>query len=311
VRYYLAFTDSMKAKAAEDDRLTEVASSGPWKVYEIEDWGLVEPLDQLPVVVPGLDTSPLRPKQARDHWLEVGMSWFQDREVWEGSVPVAGGPTAWPRVPVEVVADPVTGEQKPTDDRYLAKVEPVGTIPQTELPPVEVSDLEVRDDGMSFKVDRVGVPVLVRMSYFPNWKVEGAQGPFRAAPNFMVVVPTENEVTLRYGWTPIDGIAYSLTGLGLAGLVVLWRLGPVEYPPKRRRGDAAADDTFDDDLPSWLQPHDQSALDETGPVPVVMGASGESMEPPPPPVARQPLAAPVAGRPDLFVDWDDGDLDPR
>ena len=47
------------------------------------------------------------------------------------------------------------------------------------------------DQSISFEVDQVGVPVLVRVSYFPTWKVEGADGPYRVAPNFMVVVPTE------------------------------------------------------------------------------------------------------------------------
>jgi hypothetical protein len=42
------------------------------------------------------------------------------------------------------------------------------------------------------------VPVLVRTSYFPNWAADGAEGPFRVSPNFMVVVPTETEVTLSY-----------------------------------------------------------------------------------------------------------------
>jgi hypothetical protein len=303
----------MKQQADAEDRLTKVASSGPWNVYEVEGWGLVEPLSEVPVVVPGLSTSPLQPKQARDHWLEVGMSWFQDREVWDGTVPVASGPTAWPRVPVRIVPDPITGEQKPTDDRYLAKVEPAEPIPTSELPPVEVTDVEVGDDGVSFKVDRVGVPVLVRMSYFPNWKVSGAQGPFRAAPNFMVVVPTENTVTLKYGWTPIDGLAYALTGLGLCGLVVLWRLGPVEYPPpkprrRRRRGEP---EPPDEELPAWLlAPAAVPALADTGPVPVTAGAviGGDTASGSAVTVAPAP---PVPGRPDLFVDWDDADADPR
>ena len=41
--------------------------------------------------------------------------------------------------------------------------------------------------------------MLVKVSYFPNWEVEGAEGPYRIAPNLMVVVPTEQEVHLHYG----------------------------------------------------------------------------------------------------------------
>ncbi len=54
-----------------------------------------------------------------------------------------------------------------------------------------------QQQSISFDVDQVGVPVLVKVSYFPNWKVEGAEGPYRVAPNQMIVVPTENDVELQ------------------------------------------------------------------------------------------------------------------
>src|SRR3546814_5653242 len=60
-----------------------------------------------------------------------------------------------------------------------------------------VSDLEVDTDRISFTVDEVGEPVLVKASYFPNWQVSGADGPYRVAPSLMVVVPTDEQVELR------------------------------------------------------------------------------------------------------------------
>jgi hypothetical protein len=83
---------------------------------------------------------------------------------------------------------------------------------------------------MSFTVDQIGVPVLVRVSYFPNWEVTGAEGPYRVAPNMMVVIPTANEVELNYGLTNIDYASYAVTLLGVIGLFVLWRRGQVVYP---------------------------------------------------------------------------------
>jgi hypothetical protein len=72
---------------------------------------------------------------------------------------------------------------------------------------------------VSFTVDKIGVPVLVRVSYFPNWKVEGAKGPYRVAPNMMLVIPTSNDVTLHYGSTSLDYLAYLLTLIGIGVLV--------------------------------------------------------------------------------------------
>ena len=74
---------------------------------------------------------------------------------------------------------------------------------------------------MSFKVSETGVPVLVKVSYFPNWKVEGATGPWRATPNLMVVLPTEEKVVLTYGRTGIDLFSIFLSLIGLVLLLLL------------------------------------------------------------------------------------------
>ncbi len=74
---------------------------------------------------------------------------------------------------------------------------------------------------MSFKVSEIGVPVLVKVSYFPNWEVDGAKGPWRATPNLMVVLPTEEEVVLTYGRTGVDVLSIFLSFIGLMLLFVL------------------------------------------------------------------------------------------
>ena len=91
--------------------------------------------------------------------------------------------------------------------------------------------MSTTDNSISFSVDQVGVPVLVKASYFPNWTVEGAEGPYRVAPNFMVVVPTANRVTLTYGTSGIEYLGYLLTLVGVVLVFVLWRKGPVRYEP--------------------------------------------------------------------------------
>ena len=74
------------------------------------------------------------------------------------------------------------------------------------------------DDRVSFDVDRVGSPVLVKVSYFPNWKATGADGPWRVTPNFMVVVPTARHVSLHYGRTAVDDAGLGLTVIGVVAL---------------------------------------------------------------------------------------------
>ena len=55
------------------------------------------------------------------------------------------------------------------------------------------------DDRVSFTVDKIGVPVLVKVSYFPNWEASGARGPWRVAPNLMVVIPTSTRFRCTTG----------------------------------------------------------------------------------------------------------------
>jgi hypothetical protein len=108
------------------------------------------------------------------------------------------------------------------------------------VPEVEVSNVQTRDEGISFDVDRVGTPVLVKISYFPNWKVSGADGPYRVAPNLMVVVPTDKHVSLTYGRTGVEYLSYTLTLLGIIGLVLLIRRPVMRFTGPEARADAAA-----------------------------------------------------------------------
>ena len=63
--------------------------------------------------------------------------------------------------------------------------------------------------------------MLVKVSYFPNWRASGADGPYRVAPNFMVVIPNDTHVELTYGRTGVEWLSLALTLLGVAGLVLL------------------------------------------------------------------------------------------
>jgi hypothetical protein len=107
-----------------------------------------------------------------------------------------------------------------------------GDVPQ-QVPttPVAVTDVATTDDGVEFDVSDVGQPVLVKVSYFPNWKADGADGPWRVGPNLMVVVPTSTHVSLSYGYTSVDYLGWLITALGIVGLVLLVRRGPLHMPP--------------------------------------------------------------------------------
>ncbi len=229
VRYVMVRTDEAKREAEAQPELTLLATSGPWEIFQVADSDIVVPLDVQPVVVER------RGGDQRERNLELGTSWFQHQDEW-AAIPADDGPEEWQRISVAVdesrlIPDPNRPPDEPdTRGKQVDIVLPEQEIEPVQLPPVQVSDVETDQQELSFRVDQVGVPVLVRVSYFPNWNVEGAEGPYRIAPNFMVVVPTENEVRLSYGRSGSDLFYYVLTLVGI-GLLVFFR----------RRGDAVFD----------------------------------------------------------------------
>ncbi len=218
VRYYLVFSPEAQQQARVNPDLELVATTPytrdceaeelsaktcptTWEIYEVGDSPLVAGLAIQPTVVTGIKQT------QRGGWLDVAMAQYIDQARYP--VPLAAkGPKDWQRVAATV-------------DRPFASNFGDGTTIEVAtpriLPAVDVSDIVEGNGSLSFRVDRVGVPVVVKESYFPTWRALGADGPFRLAPNMMVVIPTERTVTLR-----IERDAAGTLGLTLTALGVLW-----------------------------------------------------------------------------------------
>ncbi len=211
VKYFMGFTPEAVTAASAQPGLVKVAQSGPWVVFRVSESDLVVPLTVQPVVVAMASGDP------RERWLEIGTSWFQHADEW-AALPAEDGPQEWQHINSEIDLTRRVGEPG-ASGRRVDIVTPGEAIETVALPPVVVSDVVQGQSEVSFNVDKVGVPILVRVSYFPNWKVDGAKGPFRVAPNMMVVIPTSNTVKLQYGSTSLDYTAYLLTFIGIGILV--------------------------------------------------------------------------------------------
>lgn len=217
VKYYLADSAETIAQADQVPELTHVATSGPWHVYQVADSELVAPMTHEPAVWNAHDQAITS--------VQPSVAWFLDPTRWD--VPFAfDGPKEWKRVKIDTswwdhdwstLTDLVTQTTGKSADAPLPRVS------TPKLPAVKVSNISSTTDSISFDVDKVGVPVRVKMSYFPNWQVDGAKGPYRITPNQMVVIPTSKHVKLHYGRTPIDWTGTILLFVGLAALAWLAR----------------------------------------------------------------------------------------
>ena len=234
IRYYIPHTAKAKEAAAAEPQLRLVASSKPFEIYELTRHAVVTALAVQPTVVTGIGPG------LNDGFIDVGIAQWIGADTAFPTTMVTGGPPDWIRRRAVVKPPTSTSANATPPKRGLGvsllpaprrasgpnKPESSAVI-QRELPPVTVSNVRVDPSSVHFRVDRTGVPVLVRISWFPNWKVRGGSGPYRAMPNYMVVIPSRNDVTLTFGKTGFDRVGSLASVLGVIGVLVL---------RKKRRG---------------------------------------------------------------------------
>jgi hypothetical protein len=209
VEYYVSFTPEAASKAAQTDGFEQIAVTEPFHIFSLPETDLVVPATHQPSVyevpdrgllaaligsetVTGADGEPL------PSFHDLSLQWYEDIDNMDRWV-VADGPEEWPRI-------------ETLDDRPDVAL---------EVPPNAVSDIEVDDHRVSFTTEAIGVPHLIKISYFPNWTASGAEGPWRASPSLMVVVPTESDVVIEFQDTWAETGGKVLTLGGVASLILV------------------------------------------------------------------------------------------
>ncbi|OGL40473.1 MAG: hypothetical protein A3C43_00785 [Candidatus Schekmanbacteria bacterium RIFCSPHIGHO2_02_FULL_38_11] len=99
--------------------------------------------------------------------------------------------------------------------RYsIASTIPNVTTEKTISLSAAIKELEISDQRIRFRTKALHQPHIIKFSYFPNWKVRGAKQIFHVTPNFMLVYPEQEEVTLYYGTLFSDIAGQTLTFIG-------------------------------------------------------------------------------------------------
>src|SRR5215510_16338294 len=114
-------TNEAKSQAAAQPDLKFIATSYPWDIYEVEGSDLVVPLDTQPVVVNH------RGGDQRERNLELGTSWFQNKDEW-AAMPADDGPDEWQRIDVAVDPSRDDGLDPGESGRKVDIVQPVDPI---------------------------------------------------------------------------------------------------------------------------------------------------------------------------------------
>jgi hypothetical protein len=188
----------MQAAAAAG--LPEVKRSGRFTIYEVGTGNLVEVPRFRPVLFDHPD------------WRANGLAWYAN--------------PSWLQTPLVFAS-----KDDPAARAAFAESgkQPLASLPRERLGrPGELAATTSRTgDVVSFTTDRVGEPHIVKVSWFPNWRAEGAQGPWLLSPGLMVVVPTQAEVRLVYRDTPIELAGKALTVVGIGVLLAPTVIGRV------------------------------------------------------------------------------------
>jgi TolA-binding protein len=99
---------------------------------------------------------------------------------------------------------------------------------------VEVRET-VEPESLTITTNRVGHPLLVKVSFHPRWRAEGADGPYLVSPALMLLVPRQPTVRLVYARNWADHL-----GLGLTVTALVFALAQGAWSRRRSRAARAA-----------------------------------------------------------------------
>lgn len=192
VRDFIVAEIKTREAARENPLLKFRESFGPYDVYEstVAPNRYVSPVLYKPILVPAKD------------WRMQSYQWFRLSDL---SIPL-------------VFKDTVENADRLRfciPDRFDPEHLPVEPVANT--PPVSetIKEEEILIDGAI-----IGKPLWIKISYHPNWKVEGADQIYLASPAFMLIYPNSSHVRLYYGRTWPDYTGAVLTCLGLFWLII-------------------------------------------------------------------------------------------
>ncbi|MEE4144749.1 MAG: 6-pyruvoyl-tetrahydropterin synthase-related protein [Halieaceae bacterium] len=166
---------------------------GNYELWRLEtgDGQYVVPLKNEPVLLP------------TDTWKQKAFWWFTNQDLLDTQLVFGPPKQVGEDSPIRVVA---------TDSSRIRKV----PLPASDC----TADARVGNEDIDITTNCIGRPLLVKMSYHPNWHVTGADRIYPASPSFMLIYPNQSKVRLYYGPGKWDRIGDALTLLALFILLI-------------------------------------------------------------------------------------------
>ena len=183
-QYFVAYTNEIKQLA--DEYFIKLADISEFRVYEIPNSDLVEVFSNISLEL------------KTNQWLDRSIDWYQEMDL----------------------SQPIVFYQNKKEleeiEKNLQALDKELLIEQTEI---EIK--EIGNDYLIFSTNQLGKPHLIKYTYFPGWQVQGGNGPYLISPSFMMVIPDQEEVVLKYSYNFWDKMGFGLSILSLVIFILV------------------------------------------------------------------------------------------
>lgn len=189
VRDFIVRSDAVKKEIKKYPEFVLKKSFGPYEVYELttNENRYVRPLPYEPILF------------KTDNWKRDAYRWFKNENAHD----------------IHLVFTSKTEEK---DLKRLKNVKEDGDLNNLPKIPINFScyvEEEIKEEEVKINTSCIGVPLLIKISYHPDWEVEGADKVYLVSPSFMLVYPERSEIRLKFSKRPIEylGNYFTITAL--------------------------------------------------------------------------------------------------
>jgi hypothetical protein len=191
VKDFIVISDTVKSAMKQFTEFDLKASYPPYEIYELKtnDNHYVSPLAYEPVLC------------KTKNWKRLFYEWFKEDSVND----------------VHLVLDKYNKGLHPF--KYKMTTDILKDIPKI---PIDITTAyvheRVKNDEVLIETNWINKPLLIKISYHKNWKIEGADEIYQVSPGFMLIYPQAKYVRLYFSYGISD---YTGMGLTLSGIIII------------------------------------------------------------------------------------------
>lgn len=212
VKYFVASSSKVKNALADSSRYRLIEEIDEFNIYLVnEDSAYVEALDREPVLV------------VTDNWKKFTYDWIS---MGYKDVPLVftSSPDDYDlgRFRIIVLDKPVRIQNDNIRVFYPENITQALESSREIGADCTVTE-SLREEEILVDTTCINRPLIVKVSYFPNWMVEGAGRIYIASPSLMLIFPERERVRIYYGETLADGAGNISSIIGFL-IVFYWLL---------------------------------------------------------------------------------------